>query len=49
MTQQAWNKLSFFEQMSNIDGDVQRLIRAHEKYIRGGSLPKIMVNSIWKT
>ena len=37
MTQQAWNKLSFFEQMSNIDGDVQRLIRAHEKYIRGES------------
>ena len=35
MTQQAWNELSFFEQMSNIDGDVQRLVRAHEKYIRG--------------
>jgi hypothetical protein len=37
MTQEAWNKLSFFEQMSNIDGDVERMIRAHQKYIAGES------------
>ena len=37
MKQENWNKLSFFEQMSNIDGDVKRLVRAHEKYIAGES------------
>ena len=35
MTQETWNRLSFFEQMSNIDGDVERLIRAHRKYANG--------------
>lgn len=35
MTQQTWNELSFFEQLSNIDGDVERLIRAHEDYLAG--------------
>ncbi len=33
MNKDTWNSLSFFEQLSNIDGDVERLIRAHEKYI----------------
>jgi len=33
MNRDNWNSLSFFEQLSNIDGDVARLIRAHEKYI----------------
>ena len=37
MTQKIWNELSFFEQMSNIDGDVERLIRAHEKFLNGES------------
>lgn len=37
MSQELWNKLSLFEQLSNIDGDVQRLVRAHEKYINGES------------
>ena len=37
MTQQMWNELSFFEQMSNIDGDVERLIRTHENYVTGKS------------
>ncbi len=32
MTRETWNSLSFFEQLSNIDGDVERLIRAHEKF-----------------
>jgi len=35
MTQQSWNNLTLFEQLSNIDGDVERLIRAHEKFISG--------------
>lgn len=33
MTQQSWNKLTLFEQLSNVDGDVERLIRAHEKFV----------------
>ena len=33
MNRDNWNGLSFFEQLSNIDGDVARLIRAHEKYL----------------
>ena len=32
MNKDTWNSLSFFEQMSNIDGDVERMIRAHEKF-----------------
>ncbi len=35
MKRETWDSLTFFEQMSNIDGDVDRLIRAHEKYING--------------
>ena len=35
MNKATWNSLSFFEQLSNIDGDVERLIRAHEKYTNG--------------
>ena len=32
MNKDTWNSLSFFEQLSNIEGDVERLIRAHEKF-----------------
>ena len=35
MTQKTWNELSLFEQLSNIDGDVERMIRCHEKYLSG--------------
>lgn len=35
MTQQMWNELSFFEQLSNVDGDVERLIRSHENFLCG--------------
>ena len=35
MTKQLWESLSFFEQLSNIDGDVERLIRAHNRYKEG--------------
>ena len=37
MTQENWNNLTLFEQLSNIDGDVERLIRCHEKYLDGKS------------
>ena len=37
MNAETWNSLTFFEQLSNIDGDVERLIRAHEKYINSES------------
>lgn len=37
MTQAIWNKLTLFEQMSNIDGDVERMIRSHEKFLSGES------------
>ncbi len=33
MDKKLWNSLSLFEQLSNIDGDVERLIRAHEQYL----------------
>ncbi len=32
MNKDTWNSLSFFEQLSNIEGDVERLIRGNEKY-----------------
>jgi len=32
-----WNELTLFEQLSNIDGDVERLISSHEKYKKGES------------
>lgn len=35
MTQKTWNRLSFFEQLSNIDGDVKRLVETHENYVHG--------------
>lgn len=35
MKKQEWEKLTFFEQLSNIDGDVERLIRAHHNYLEG--------------
>lgn len=35
MTQKVWNRLSFFEQLSNIDGEVRRLVEAHDKYVNG--------------
>ena len=35
MTQQSWNNLTFFEQLSNIDGEVKRLVDDHEDYLRG--------------
>jgi len=38
MTQKTWNKLSFFEQLSNVDGDVRRLIETHENYINGNAV-----------
>lgn len=37
MTQKTWNRLSFFEQMSNIDGEVNRLVQVHENYRNGTS------------
>lgn len=35
MDKENWDKLTFFEQLSNIDGDVERLIRAHNRYKEG--------------
>ncbi len=35
MTQKIWNRLSFFEQMSNVDGEVRRLVEVHDNYING--------------
>lgn len=37
MTQKTWNRLSFFEQLSNVDGDVRRLVETHENYISGNA------------
>ena len=37
MNKETWNRMTFFEQLSNIDGDVERLIRAHEKYVNNES------------
>ena len=33
MKQSIWDSLSLYEQISNIDGDVERLIRSHEAYL----------------
>lgn len=38
MTQKTWNRLSFFEQLSNIDGDVNRLVETHENYVCGAAV-----------
>ena len=37
MTQESWNRLSLFEQLSNIDGEVKRLVEAHEAFVSGNS------------
>ena len=37
MTQKNWNRLSFFEQLSNVDGDVKRLVETHENYLNGNA------------
>ena len=36
MTQERWNRLTTFEQMSNIDGEVQRMVA----FITGGEMRK---------
>ena len=30
-----WNELTLLEQLSNIDGEVNRLVRARERYLQG--------------
>lgn len=35
MTAAIWNRLSLFEQLSNIDGEVTRLVEDHERFRRG--------------
>lgn len=35
MNAAIWNRLSFFEQLSNIDGEVTRLVSDHERFQKG--------------
>ncbi len=35
MTAEIWTRLSFYEQLSNIDGEINRLIDSHEKFLAG--------------
>ena len=35
MTSEKWNKLDIKEQLSNIDGEVRRLVRARNNYQKG--------------
>ena len=35
MNAAIWNRLSFFEQLSNIDGEVTRLVEDHERFQKG--------------
>ena len=35
MTKEKWNKLSLFEQLSNVAGDVERLVATKENYEQG--------------
>ena len=35
MDARIWNTMSFFEQLSNIDGEVKRLVDDHERYLSG--------------
>ena len=35
MTQKTWNRLSFLEQMSNVDGEVRRLVEVHNNFNTG--------------
>ena len=35
MKQSTWNRFTYFEQLSNIDGEVVRLVENHENYIKG--------------
>ncbi len=37
MTSEIWNKLDIKEQLSNIHGEVKRLIRAHNNFVNGVS------------
>ena len=37
MTAQSWNKLSLFEQLSNVAGDVGRLVSTRENKMQGKS------------
>ena len=47
MTQERWNSLSLFEQMSNIGGEVDRLIYSKKNY-DSGTVDKNYVNSYFK-
>lgn len=38
MTQKTWNRLSFFEQLSNIDGEVKRLVWTHERHLDNSNI-----------
>ena len=35
MNAAIWNTMTLFEQLSNIDGEVNRLIDTHERYVSG--------------
>ena len=35
MNAAIWNTMSLFEQLSNIDGEVRRLVDDHERYLKG--------------
>jgi hypothetical protein len=35
MTSESWNKLDIKEQLSNVDGEVRRLVRARNNYKKG--------------
>ncbi len=37
MNREIWNSLTFFEQLSNIDGEVRRLVRAHTDFLENRS------------
>ncbi len=35
MNAQIWNTMTLFEQLSNIDGEVKRLVDDHERFVSG--------------
>ena len=35
MDARIWNTMTLFEQLSNIDGEVKRLVDDHERYLEG--------------
>ena len=37
MNREIWNSLTFFEQLSNIDGEVRRLVQAHTDFLENRS------------